>query len=175
MNKSALPTGFTLIELLIVVSIIAVLTGSILPSFNTYITNQNLRQAQEQVKNDMKSTQIKALAGAFSDDSNVKFWGIKLSTNNGTYDFFTSVSTSWCTQAYNGTTFAFRSTSTPLPNDLRFKGAATRCVYFNLDNGDITNINPIIVGAATATSNCRRVEMNGAGRVIINLSSTSCT
>ena len=74
MNKSALPTGFTLIELLIVVSIISVLTGSILPSFNTYITNQNLRQAQEQVKNDMKSTQIKALAGAFSDDSNIKFF-----------------------------------------------------------------------------------------------------
>ena len=65
MRKAALYYGFTMIELLIVVAIMSILTGAILPGFNSYVTNQNLRQAQEQIKNDLRSTQIKALAGSF--------------------------------------------------------------------------------------------------------------
>ena len=55
--------GFTLIELLIVVTIMAVLTGALIPSFSKYIDNQNVRQALEQVKDDLRNTQNNALTG----------------------------------------------------------------------------------------------------------------
>jgi prepilin-type N-terminal cleavage/methylation domain-containing protein len=178
MRKAALYYGFTMIELLIVVAIMSILTGAILPGFNSYIINQNLRQAQEQLKNDLRSTQIKALAGSFSDNLNVKYWGVHFRPDSGTYDYFTSLNTTdpiLCTDSYNTTTYILRSVSTKLPSDLRYTGSSHRCVFFNNDNGDIVNTGAVIVGASGATSNCRRVEMNGPGRIIINLTNMSCS
>jgi len=165
MRKAALYYGFTMIELLIVVAIMSILTGAILPGFNSYVTNQNLRQAQEQIKNDLRSTQIKALAGSFSDDINVKYWGVHFRPDSGTYDYFTSLNT----------TDPILCTDSKLPSDLRYTGSSHRCVFFNNDNGDIVNTGAVIVGASGATSNCRRVEMNGPGRIIINLTNMSCS
>ena len=55
--------GFTLIELLIVVSIITILSGVMLPGFSNYISGQSRRQAIEQVEDDLRTLENKALAG----------------------------------------------------------------------------------------------------------------
>lgn len=46
-----------------VVSIIAIIGGGIIPSFSQYLNDQNLKQAQEQLKSDLRTIQNKALTG----------------------------------------------------------------------------------------------------------------
>lgn len=92
-RKNALSNsqGFTLVELLVVISIIALLTGAIIPSFSNYIKNQNLRQAQEQLKSDLRTTQNKALTGT-GTDTTVKYWGVHLLDGSNFYYTFSSTS-----------------------------------------------------------------------------------
>ena len=59
--------GFTLVELMIVVGILAIVSGIMIPSFSTYTRNQTLKQAQENLKSDLRSAQNKALTGTGSD------------------------------------------------------------------------------------------------------------
>lgn len=87
--------GFTLIELMIVVVIISIIAVSILPSFATYIRNQNLRQAQEQLRSDLRTAQNKALSGTLSDatvpgGALMQFWGVQFTINSGSYPYFIS-------------------------------------------------------------------------------------
>ncbi|EKE00451.1 MAG: hypothetical protein ACD_22C00018G0001, partial [uncultured bacterium] len=96
--------AFTLIELMIVVGIIAILTSIMIPSFNFYIANQNLKQAQEQIKNDLRTVQNKALTGALSADASAPlYWGVKFTDNSTKYTYFTShtADASGCSAALN--------------------------------------------------------------------------
>lgn len=86
----AINFGFTLIELLVVISIIAIITGAIVPNFNTYIKNQNLRQSGDQIKTDLRSIQNRALTGV-GYDIYKGYWGVKFDTGISTtrYYYFT--------------------------------------------------------------------------------------
>ena len=72
--------AFTLIELLIVVSLITIITGALLPSFNNYIDAQNVKQAQEQVEDELRTLQNKALNGENASvelaSGQVEYWGV---------------------------------------------------------------------------------------------------
>jgi len=130
-------TGFTLIELLLVVTIISIITVGIIPGFSSYIKNQNLKQAQEQIKSDLRSTQNKALTGSLSDQlvggTAMKFWGMKFENENSTYQHFISAVDTSCppplTSQGNG----------KLANDLVIKGLATSgCIFFSVKDGGIS-------------------------------------
>ncbi len=62
-KSSRSQSGFTLIELMVVISIIAIMFGIDLSSYNTFNRNQILQQAAENLRSDLRLAQNKALAG----------------------------------------------------------------------------------------------------------------
>lgn len=177
--RKVLNPGFTLIELLISISIITIITGASLPSFNNYINNQNTKQSQEKVKDDLRTVQNRALNGQDAlvelSSTKVEYWGIEYVQDSGTYTYFISVDTSTC--GASATRQDFR-VSDPLPagNVVR---SASGCVFFSFDNAD-ASFNPsaaatIIVGPASGSTGCKRVTVSASGLIQTNDSETSCT
>ena len=163
--------GFTLIELLIVISLIIVITGSVIPSFNKYIDNQNVKQAQETVKDDLRTIQNKALNGELaqtelgSPAAKVNYWGIEFIKGDPTYTYFISVETNACGGAG---TREDQGTSQPLPGEIVVRSRSS-CVFFSFANGDITSRlsnNTITVGPNDSVEdNCRRLNVTGNGLI----------
>jgi prepilin-type N-terminal cleavage/methylation domain-containing protein len=175
MRKTALQQGFTLLELLVVVAIITVMTGALIPGFSGYVTNQNLKQAQEHVKNDMRTVQNRAMAGASADETingnQVNYWGIRFVQGATTYDYFISDTASCAT--YPPSTNAVKGRSEKLPGKSVVR-SGTRCVFFSLRNGDIVNGADIIVGPPSPGTPCRRIINNSSG-LIYQGTSEACT
>ena len=79
--------GFTLIELLISVSIIAILSAAIIPSFTDFTGSQILTQAFKTLRSDLRTAQLHSLSGVtYGGDS--KAWGINLVLNDNKYVVF---------------------------------------------------------------------------------------
>lgn len=142
MNLPKYSKGFTLLELLISVSIIGILAAGIIPSFNSYIKNQNIRQAQEQIKSDLRSIQNRALTGSSSTKliggSTVKYWVARFTNTSGDYQYYTSVD-----QTCPASAAAISDTSyvtVTMPNGIVFNGSTNKCLFFSFDNGDIANV-----------------------------------
>lgn len=135
MQKSARIQGFTLVEILLVVSIIAVLSGFLIPGFSNYIQNQNIKQAQELFKSDLRTVQNKALTGVGATSSSIDYWGLKIVDANATnyYVFSSAEATGAACDAVNVST---AQKSETLPGEVVVRGAAGSCIFFSLDNGD---------------------------------------
>lgn len=140
MNLPKYSKGFTLIELLVVISIISIIGGGIIPSFSKYIKDQNLKQAQEQLKSDLRTIQNKALTGAMSNveipansGNRVKYWGVYLRSGSENVDYYITTGTSPCppTEAVGIYQGNFK-----IPNTVVYKGGS-RCLFFDIKNGDI--------------------------------------
>jgi prepilin-type N-terminal cleavage/methylation domain-containing protein len=171
--------GFTLVELLIVVSIIIIVTASIVPSFAGYIRNQGVKQAQENLKSDLRNIQNKALTGALSDlqlgSNPVKYWGVRFLPNSGRYEYFVSAVSNTCP---SGVLPAQQLQGySDLVSGLEVKVLGSQCLYFSLSNGDITASpaiigNQLIVGytESTASGDCRRVIFNTNGLIYSSIS-----
>lgn len=139
--------AFTLIELMISVTIITIVSAGIIPAFSKYIRNQNLRQAQEQLKSDLRSIQNKALTGALSDQivgaENMKYWGVKFENNSSEYQIFIASVDTVCPD--------------PIPSG-QFQGSenfsdtitvrsTTGCIFFDVSDGGISGyVSPITLG-----------------------------
>ena len=167
-------SGVTLIELLIVISLIIVITGAVVPSFNAYIDNQNVKQAQQTVIDDLRTVQNKALNGEFAqtelgaaNDEKVKYWGVEFTQNSATYDYFISVDTSTCGAAGDSRRQEV-ITSKLLPGGSVVR-SDTSCVFISYDNGDITNNltnDTITVGPDVAAMDvCRRIVVSVNGLI----------
>lgn len=167
--------GFTLLELLIVVSIIAVMSGAILPAFSQYIDNQGSRQAQEQVKSDLRTTQNRALTGSAADQfigtDPVLFWGLAFTNDSPTYSYFISTgnATDDCSEEVKG--------SYTLPENFVFKHGG--CVFFSMEDGDYNGIsigssNRVIVGLSGSNTNCKSVVLNPAGLIQNYTTNSNC-
>lgn len=133
--------GFTLLELMVVVAIIAVLSGFALPNFTNYIENQNISQAQDQIRADIRATQLKALNGV--TDSSLAgpatYWGIAFGQNQGQYVFVVTDGSpsslpGLCNTAINPANWSNYDRSTPLAGDVLVLDNA--CFFFSLENGD---------------------------------------
>jgi len=176
--------GFTLIELLIVISLVIVITGAVIPSFNTYIDNQNVKQAQQTVIDDLRTVQNKALNGELAqtelgpaNDESVKYWGVEFTPGLATYDLFISVNTDTCVAAADPTRRQEVSTSKKLPG-----GSVVRsnsgCMFISYDNGDIANTitDTITVGPdVVATDVCRRIVVSANGLILAeDVAETDC-
>jgi prepilin-type N-terminal cleavage/methylation domain-containing protein len=170
MKFSAQNSAFTLIELLVVVSLITLMTSALIPSFTAYLDDQNLKQAQEAVKNDLRSAQNKAMAGSLTDISSVKYWGIKLVSNLNTYDFVTST-----TGAVNCGGAVTQSKSEALPGSVVIRKGGGTCVFFSIANGDLAGNNSVAVGKPGDTgNNCRSVTISANGLIVATQGKVAC-
>lgn len=184
-TKVATENAFTLIELLIVVSLITIITGAILPSFNSYIDTQNVKQAQEQVKDELRTVQNKALNGENASieliNGQVEYWGMEFNQGDTTYETFISTATSVCGGAgTEGTDRMHVRDSVALPGNSEIITPITGCVYFSFSNGDAFfsgGADTIIVGppgASSSDTTCRRVNIYSNG-LIESDSDVSCS
>ncbi|RJR27398.1 prepilin-type N-terminal cleavage/methylation domain-containing protein [candidate division WWE3 bacterium] len=179
-------SGFTLVELLVVVTIIVLVTGALIPSFAGYIRNQNVKQAQEQLKSDMRNIQNKALTGTLSDTTigpnPVEYWGIRFNSGAGTgsnrYEFFISDTNTTCPDPIP---VAQAQGHSEIQNTLEIKvTGGFRCMYFSIRDGSINTVNfpgtQLIVGyvGSTTSGDCRRILFNTRGLIYTN-SSLLCT
>lgn len=172
--------GFTLIELLVVMSIIAILGGGIIPSFSRYLKDQNLKQAQEQLKSDLRTVQNRALTGALSDatvgtpEAPVLYWGISFqppfdNSGTSTYRSFVSNSASSCPPSSK----IDQGTYT-LKNNIKCFGPSV-CLFFSIKNGDLIRVggfdNYIDLKYSASDfcgpggKNCQRVNFNSSGLI----------
>ncbi len=166
--------GFTLIELLVVMSIIAILGGGIIPSFSRYLRDQNLKQAQEQLKSDLRTIQNKALTGASSNEEingvRARYWGVYLQSGSETVNYFISTNTT-CPPTYDPTS-GFTSSwkgDFKIPNTIVYKGDSNGCMFFDIKNGDIAYSGvssplPLNYVNPGSTSN-KTVTFNSAGLI----------
>jgi prepilin-type N-terminal cleavage/methylation domain-containing protein len=172
--------GFTLVELLLTVTIIALISAATIPSFVGYIKNQGVRQAQESLKSDLRSSQNKSLTGASSNQTiggnPVLYWGVKLFRSAGAtvgkYEYFIAANNTSC--AYAATEL---QGSSNLPQNVEFKIAGDACIFFSLANGGISyagsvlpsagNITRVLVGYVNENSagSCRSVYLNPQGLI----------
>ena len=133
--------GFTLLELLIAVSIISILSAGIIPSFSSYIRNQNLKQAQEWVKSDLRSVQNRALTGALSNTIigglAIEYWGITFTGGTEPYSYFISVYNNACPP--NPASSSLQGTGV-LTSGIVYSGGSgdKDCIFFSRKNGDIS-------------------------------------
>lgn len=182
---SSAQKAFTLIELLIVVSLITIITGAILPSFNSYIDTQNVKQAQEQVKDELRTVQNKALNGENASitltDGQVQYWGMEFVQGNTTYDTYIYTSTAACGGGGSeGQNKQYLRTSVALPGNSEIITPISGCVFFSFSNGDASfsgGANTIIVGppgASSGDNTCRRVNIYSNG-LIESDSNVSCS
>jgi prepilin-type N-terminal cleavage/methylation domain-containing protein len=165
-------TGFTLIELLLVVTIISIITVGIIPAFSNYIRNQNLKQAQEQLKSDMRSAQNKGLTGSLSDQLIggvlVKFWGMKFTNGSATYDYFISALDTTCPANYLSGQYQGNGR---LGNNLTIKSfnvGQSGCLFFSISDGGISS--PGFGGSGTllvgySDSEVKTIYFNSAGLI----------
>jgi Tfp pilus assembly protein FimT len=123
-----------MVELLVVVSIIAIMTGALIPSFSGYTRNQALRQAQEQLLNDLFTAQNNALAGRKNTltPSGVTHWGLRfnqvgLAANE--YEFVTSSNPTDCVGATSERRLS-------LTEDMDIVNSSNACVFFSISNGN---------------------------------------
>ena len=174
MQKTAqiLQEGFTMVELLVVVSIIAIMTGALIPSFAGYTKNQALRQAQEMVVNDLYTVQNNALAGkkAF-DGTTTNFWGLRFNNGGGVaqneYEYVTGSTGSTSTDCSN----AVSQKKVSLGDDIKVKGTmgSPKCVFFSLANGDSGNTSGDVIVQVQRINGgtaCYEITTNKYGLII---------
>ena len=179
-NAFSKSKGFTLIELLIVITIIITITVSIVPSFAGYIRNQGVKQANEQVKSDLRSIQNKALTGALSDQTvnaaPVAYWAVRFS-NAARYEYFIADVATSCPNSF---TSGQLQGYADLASAVEVKSSGYKCIFFSMSNGSISTINfsanNLIVGYAGSTKDgdCRRIQFNTGG-LIYTGTSQICT
>jgi prepilin-type N-terminal cleavage/methylation domain-containing protein len=173
MKPARICKGFTLIELLIVISLVTIITGAVIPSFNTYVDNQNVKQAQETVIDDLRTIQNKALNGELAREelpgvggTKVEFWGIRFLQDTPRYEHFISVNDTECVGAA-ADVLSVIVTSKPLPGGSVTR-AANNCIWVSFENGDISWLtnDTITVGPNVADVNvCRRVVVTANGLI----------
>ena len=131
MKKRLLISGFTLIELLVTMSIIGILLGIGIAKYNEFNRRQILIQAAQELRNNLRLVQDKALAGekncsvcqvgdecGDSDDLVLDGWYVSFSS--GSYQIYGSCGGE--TFSSKTITLSDRNISIPLPpSAIRFK------------------------------------------------------
>lgn len=160
--------AFTLLELLIAVSIISILSAAMIPSYNSYIRSQNVKQAREQVKSDLRSLQTNAISDSLPlnmPSTGKSYWWVRFTFGssdyyyNGTNDVISACPSSDTTNKYT------------LPNNV--KSNADYCVIFSYQRGDNEKDNKIILKDASGNVyEC--IEISKAGLITTGIANSTC-
>lgn len=127
--------GFTLVELMISLSIIIILSAFAVPSFSRYLDTQNIRQAQEQIKNDLRTLQNRALSGyQYTEGDN--YWAAKFSESEYLFQKTTDADGAAC----DGISDVSAEKSYSLPSSVIILNTDV-CFFFEFSSGDLTVIN----------------------------------
>lgn len=179
MIRSARSEGFTLIELLIVISLIIILSASMIPRFTGYMDSQNLRQAQEQVKSDLRSAAVRALSGVGAQNTNLAYWGVLFNTtspNNTKYEIVACRDTT----CVPGVGRISTQTSEVLPGNIivySLTATTNNMVLFDVSNGDRFYSAPatetVIRLRVGTTNSCACVRINNVG--LVRKAACNCT
>lgn len=160
--------GFTLVELLLVVSVIAILSGFLVPGFSNYIDNQNILQANEIVKSDLRSAQNKALTGVDASSGTTNYWGIKIPAQNASF-YYTFKSTENTLAACDAVDLAAATKGEVLPGGVVVRDAANACIFFSMKNGDANFQNnsgsSVFKVAYPDKTACEGIEVNAVGMI----------
>lgn len=139
MNLPKYSKGFTLIELLVSMSIIAIISGGIVPTFTSYVKNQNLKQAQEQLKSDLRTVQNRALTGAlsnytFDNGSLAQYWGVSFPSGSGSSMtvFISNSDSGGCPPDPS-----VQQSRINLSSNVLYYGDGG-CMFFSIKNGDVS-------------------------------------
>ncbi len=162
-------SAFTLVEVLITVGIMILISGALIPSFSSYIKNQNLVQAQEYVKSDLRSVQNKALTGVGASMATYSgYWGVKFVGGSSTYYYFiTSTNPPTCPLVVPplGTQGSGTIPAGVTP-------VATTCVFFSFAYGGFyagSGAKPADIEIKLGTAaGSKSVFINGAGLIYSN-------
>jgi len=156
-------SGFTLIELLVVCAIIAVLAVASIPRFRTFNANQELNQAVEQVKSDLRVVQNRAVSvtdRACGTDY-YYWWGVDFDAHSGEYRLVQS------DNEVNPDAGSFREVRTKaLPTG--FELATDVTVWFKMVTGAVKNAGAVTVRRIDAScpgGDCRDVDISEGGRI----------
>jgi prepilin-type N-terminal cleavage/methylation domain-containing protein len=178
--------GFTLVELVVTITLIVLMAGSAIPSFNSYLNNQALKQAQEQIKSDIRTVQNKAITSAAADfkiggTTTPTYWGVRFNNHSTDYLYFIArnntpaecnlITTSDATGRYQG--------KGTLPSSM-YVYSNTFCLFFAIKDGAVsttttsttTSISHMNFGY-TSTATCRSIYWTSVGAVY-NTNSASC-
>lgn len=172
-------SGFTLVELLVVISIILIITGTMIPAFNVYTDSQNVKQAQERLKSDIKTLQIRALTESSNAQTtqDIQYWVLKFNqARSKSYEYYTTAidvtnfSSSdlqtVCNNALSQMSLIDSSSNLPSNTEVITGVAgrnAPRCLFFSTKNADMvtTPTTTTCSGVADAET-CLKVSNDGA-------------
>lgn len=140
--------SFTLIELLMVISIITIVAGITIPSFTGYMTNQTIKNAQDQFKNDLRSVENMALTGSKYDTSvtcgattcPARYWVVKWLPSGSSYSTYLlyDIGTAFESTCNSLPGVYTKQFSYTLPVGITFKGTTgcNECLFFNMSDGN---------------------------------------
>lgn len=154
-------------ELMLVVGIIAIVTGALIPSFSGYIKTQNLKQAQENVRSELRSAQNRALTGSLSDtyigSNRVQYWVFYTTPNSSSYSFHTSVQNTSCSPS----NFSAAHSRQTLTNGITFNTGAPKCIFFDMVDGSISTVpaSPLSISVWAGSGASKIVSFNSAGLI----------
>lgn len=145
--------GFTLIEILVAVGIAMLVVGGVIVNYNTYNDTQNLKQAAQTLKNNLRFAQAQALAGRKPTSGCTTLIGFTVTFASGSYTIQAQ-----CTDGSAGeaktTTLPTGVSVSPAPSALTFQAvrgsiaaaatmtltSATKSYIVTVsENGDITD------------------------------------
>lgn len=145
--------GFTLIEILVAVGIAMLVVGGVIVNYNAYNDTQNLKQAAQTLKNNLRFAQAQALAGRKPTSGCTTLIGFTVTFASGSYTIQAQ-----CTDGSAGevktTTLPAGVSVSPAPSALTFQVArgsiaaaatmtltsATKSYIVTVsENGDITD------------------------------------
>lgn len=175
-DLAPLSPSFTLFELIIVITMVVILSAAILPSFSNYINDQNVRQAGEQVRSDIRSAQNKALTGGASDElingvTKPLYWVIRFVDDTSTYHFYTAATQDMCSSPTSSNSID-QGPSTSLPgNSVIALSSSPTCVFINFANGGAISQQNIYLKSSSSQL-CVRVTIETSGLVTLTQGGT---
>lgn len=164
--------AFTMIELLVVVSIMTILTGAMIPSFASYIRDQNIKQALEQVKSDLRTVQNNALTDSVPNGiplTSPLYWGVFFDAGTPNYYYFVTSQNSSCDP---GDVDINQDRKFILPKSV--VPVADYCLFFDFANGNVSGESYI---ALTDTNSISCIKVNTVGLIssgVWNTNSSTC-
>ena len=138
-----------------------ILSGAMVPSFSKYIRSQNIKQAREQIKSDLRTLQNNALTDSAPvgvAPTSTMYWGVLFEVDSNEYHyFFRGNDTDTCA------TLKDENKKFKLPENIISKG--TYCIFFNSSNGNTSGDSYVAIKDSNTVPNIECIKINPVGLI----------